>query len=72
MYQYECAIIWIVISLTVVVFIISLLLSYNFIFEERYWPEPYFMGNYTQNDRERYFDYNPLLAIYKKIDYGKL
>ena len=72
MYQYECAIIWIVISLTVVVFIISLLLSYNSIFEERYWPEPYFMGSYTQNDKDRYFDYNPYFAIYKKVDYGKL
>lgn len=34
---------------------------------ESYWPVPYFMGEYTQNDKERYFDYMPFPAIYNLV-----
>ena len=63
------ALIWIIVTLTIIVVMISLLLSYMNI--ERYWPEPYFMGEYTQNDRERYFDYMPLHSINRNLSFGK-
>ncbi len=69
------ALIWIIVTITIIVVMMALMLSYMNIIKprqnENYWPEPYFMGGYTQNDRERYFDYNPLPAIYRIVDFGK-
>ena len=39
---------------------------------ENYRPEPYFMGGYTQNNKERYFDYRPLPIINRIVDFGKI
>ena len=74
------ALIWITVTLTIVAVIISLLLTYNAIIAqlnglcnyENYRPEPYFMGGYTQNNKERYFDYRPLPIINRIVDFGKI
>ena len=70
------ALIWITVILTIVAVIISLLLTYKCIIagnnNENYWPRPYFTGNYTQNDKEKYFDYMPLTKINKIVDFGKI
>ena len=76
------ALIWITVTLTIVSVIISLLLTYKSILSaqtcvgvfnnENYWPEPYFTGNYTQNNKGRYFDYRPLPIINRIVDFGKI
>ena len=75
------ALIWITVTLTIVAVIISLLLTYDAIVPaqlnglcnyENYRPEPYFMGGYTQNNKERYFDYRPLPIINRIVDFGKI
>ena len=80
------ALIWITVTLTIVSVIISLLLTYKSIQNqsdlaqtcvgvfnnENYWPEPYFTGNYTQNNKGRYFDYRPLPIINRIVDFGKI
>ena len=46
--------------------------GYRLANNEGYWPVPYFMGEYTQNDRERYFDYMPFPTIYRKVGNTKV
>lgn len=84
------ALVWIIVTITVVVVMMSLLDTFidtnfnqNYIKsgrncehmrtnKEGYWPVPYFMGEYTQNDKERYFDYMPFPSIHRKIVYNNL
>lgn len=69
---------WIIVTVVVIVVIMCLLNTYIDILRcggghgEGYWPEPYFMGEYTQNNRERYFDYVSLPHIYRKVENSKV
>ena len=37
---------------------------------EGHWPEPYWLGMDTQNNKDRYFDYSGLPKIHRHIDFG--
>ena len=66
------ALVWIIVTIMVIIVMMSLLDTYIDLVKctykkEGYWPVPYFAGEYTQNDKERYFDYMPLPAIYRTL-----